>query len=213
MRTVMIYFDFLEQKDYPNAPLSIVVGDIAGHGVDAALLMTSARAFLRMRASQSGHISDIITEMNRHLTSDVLDTGRFMTLFYLAIDPAKKRLQWVRAGHDPAIVYDPMQNRFEELTGIGIALGVSEDFRYQENIKSGVAAGQIIALGTDGIWEAFNKDGIMFGKKRFREIIRRNAKENAVNILDAVYDGLDQHTKGFKSGDGITLVVAKVCNN
>lgn len=207
------YFDFLEQKDYPNAPLSIVVGDIAGHGVDAALLMTSARAFLRMRASQSGHISDIITEMNRHLTSDVLDTGRFMTLFYLAIDPLKKRLQWVRAGHDPAIIYDPKQNSFEELAGIGIALGVNENFRYQENIKSGVADGQIIALGTDGIWEAFNKDGIMFGKERFREIIRRNAKENAVNILDAVYDELDQHTKGLKSDDDITLVVAKVCNN
>jgi PAS domain S-box-containing protein len=207
------YFDFLEQKDYPNAPLSIVVGDIAGHGVDAALLMTTARAFLRMRASQSGNISEIITEMNRHLTSDVLDTGRFMTLFYLAIDPDRKRLQWVRAGHDPAIIYDPNQNTFEELTGIGIALGVNEDFRYEENIKAGVADGQIIALGTDGIWEARNMEGNMFGKKRFREIIRRNAKENAINILDAVYDGLDQHTSGLKSDDDITLVVAKVCNN
>jgi len=207
------YFDFLEQKDYPNAPLSIVVGDIAGHGVDAALLMTTARAFLRMRASQSGNISEIITEMNRHLTSDVLDTGRFMTLFYLAIDPDRKRLQWVRAGHDPAIIYDPKQNTFEELTGIGIALGVNEDFRYEENIKAGIADGQIIALGTDGIWEACNKEGNMFGKKRFREIIRHNAKENAINILDAVYDGLDQHTRGLKSDDDITLVVAKVLNN
>ena len=207
------YFDFLDQKDYPNAPLSIVVGDIAGHGVDAALLMTTARAFLRMRASQSGNISEIITEMNRHLTSDVLDTGRFMTLFYLAIDPHQKHLQWVRAGHDPAIIYDPNHNTFEELSGIGMALGVSEDIRYEENIKAGVDDGQIIALGTDGIWEARNRDGNMFGKKRFREIIRRNAKENANNILDAVYDELDQHTKGLKSDDDITLVVAKVCNN
>jgi sigma-B regulation protein RsbU (phosphoserine phosphatase) len=207
------YFDFLDQKDYPNAPLSLVIGDIAGHGIDAALLMTAARAFLRMRASQSGNISEIITEMNRHLASDVLDTGRFMTLFYLAIDPVQKRLQWVRAGHDPAIIYDPGQNRFEELTGVGIALGVNEDFRYEENLKSGVTEGQIIALGTDGIWEAFNNDGIMFGKKRFREIIRRNAKESAGNILDAVYDELDQYTRGLKSDDDITLVVAKVNNN
>jgi len=207
------YFDFLDQKDYPNAPLSIVVGDIAGHGVDAALLMTTARAFLRMRASQSGNISEIITEMNRHLTSDVLDTGRFMTLFYLAIDPYKKRLQWVRAGHDPAIIYDPKQKTFEELTGIGMALGVSEDFRYEENIKAGVDDGQIIALGTDGIWEVRNREGNMFGKKKFRQIIRQNAKENAGKILDTVYEELDQHTKGLKSDDDITLVVAKVCNN
>ena len=207
------YFDFLDQKDYPNAPLSIVVGDIAGHGVDAALLMTTARAFLRMRASQSGNISEIVTEMNRHLTSDVLDTGRFMTLFYLAIDPVKKHLQWVRAGHDPAIVYDPRRNVFEELSGMGMALGVNEDFRYQENIKAGVADGQIIALGTDGIWEARNTAGDMFGKNRFREIIRRNSKEQAGTILNAVYDELDQHTRGLKSDDDITLVVAKIGRN
>ncbi len=204
------YFDFLEKKDYPNAPLSIVVGDIAGHGVDAALLMTTARAFLRMRAAQSGNISEIITEMNRHLTSDVLDSGRFMTLFYLAIDPIMQRVQWVRAGHDPAIIYDPRQNRFEELAGFGIALGVKEDFRYEENVKAGVFDGQIIALGTDGIWEARNREGRMFGKNNFREIIRRNAQENAHTIMDAVYDGLDQHTRGLKSDDDITLVVAKV---
>ena len=207
------YFDFLDHKDYPNAPLSIVVGDIAGHGVDAALLMTTARAFLRMRASQSGNISEIITEMNRHLTSDVLDTGRFMTLFYLAIDPARKHLQWVRAGHDPAIVYDPRQNAFEELSGMGMALGVNEQFRYQENIKAGVADGQIIALGTDGIWEARNNMGDMFGKKRFREVIRRTSSENAGTILNAVYDELDRYTRGLKSDDDITLVVAKICNN
>ena len=206
------YFDFLDQNDYPNAPLSIVVGDIAGHGVDAALLMTTARAFLRMRASQSGNISEIITEMNRHLTSDVLETGRFMTLFYLAIDPYTQQLQWVRAGHDPAIIYDPERNTFEELTGEGIALGVSEDVRYEENVKSGVAEGQIIALGTDGIWEAINRDGQMFGKERFRDVIRSHARENATNILSAVYDELDHYTKGQKSADDITLVVAKVSN-
>ena len=207
------YFDFLEQKDYPNAPFSIVVGDIAGHGVDAALLMTTARAFLRMRASQSGNISDIVNEMNRHLTLDVLDTGRFMTLFYLTIDPENKCLQWVRAGHDPAIIYDPGKNTFEELSGNGIPLGVSEEFRYQENIKTGVSDGQIIALGTDGIWEASNRDGQMFGKERFRDIIRHNAQEDASNILSAVYDELDHYTKGIKSEDDITLVVAKVCDN
>jgi PAS domain S-box-containing protein len=207
------YFDFLDQNDYPNAPLSIVVGDIAGHGVDAALLMTSARAFLRMRASQSGNISEIITEMNRHLTSDILESGRFMTLFYLAIDPDNQRLQWVRAGHDPALIYDPERNTFEELSGEGIALGVSEDVRYEENVKSGVAEGQVIALGTDGIWEAINRDGQMFGKERFRDVIRSHAKENAITILSAVYDELDHYTRGQKSADDITLVVAKVSND
>ena len=102
------YFDFLWRRDSKKGPFSVVVGDISGHGVDSALLMTTARAFLRMRASQPGTISEIITAMNRHLTQDVLESGRFMTLFYLTIDPEKKRLDWVRAGHDPALVYDPV---------------------------------------------------------------------------------------------------------
>ena len=206
------YFDFLGKSEYPNAPFSIVVGDITGHGVDAALLMTSARAFLRMRAAQSGNISDIITEMNRHLALDVLDTGRFMTLFYMAIDPQNEHLQWVRAGHDPAILYDPNQNKFEELAGTGIALGIKDDFRYETYKKTGLANGQIVAIGTDGIWEACNPSGEMFGKKRFQRVIREYAKENAGNILSAVYDDLDHFTRGLKSEDDITLVVAKVQN-
>ena len=206
------YFDFLGKNEYPNAPFSIVVGDITGHGVDAALLMTSARAFLRMRAAQSGDISDIISEMNRHLALDVLDTGRFMTLFYMTIDPQNEHLQWVRAGHDPAVLFDPAQNTFEELAGTGIALGVKDDFRYEAYNKTGLADGQIVAIGTDGIWEACNPNGEMFGKKRFQKVIRDCSKEDANHILGAVYDELDHFTRGLKSEDDITLVVAKVQN-
>jgi len=94
------YFDYLSGRGCPNDHFVVVVGDVTGHGVDAALLMTTARGFLRMRASQCGSISQIITEMNHHLALDVLDSGRFMTLFYLAIDIENKTLRWVRAGQN-----------------------------------------------------------------------------------------------------------------
>jgi len=204
------YFDFLWRRESKKGPFSVVVGDISGHGVDSALLMTTARAFLRMRASQPGTISEIITAMNRHLTQDVLETGRFMTLFYLSIDPERKCLDWVRAGHDPALVYDPARDRFEELKGTGVALGVNDEFTYQQNQKAGLADGQIIAVGTDGIWEAINRDGEMFGKERLRNIIRNNAGADAAKILNAVYDELNEFTLGRKTEDDITLVIIKV---
>jgi sigma-B regulation protein RsbU (phosphoserine phosphatase) len=204
------YFDFLWKRDSKKGPFSVVVGDISGHGVDSALLMTSARAFLRMRASQPGTISEIITAMNRHLTHDVLETGRFMTLFYMTIDPEKNRIDWVRAGHDPAIFYDPSRDEFEELRGSGVALGVNEAFDYEENFRSGLADGQVFAIGTDGIWEAVNSKGEMFGKERFRGIIRSHAKAGASDILNAVYSELSQFTQGRKSEDDITLVIIKV---
>ena len=204
------YFDFLWRRENPNGPISVVVGDITGHGVDSALLMTSARAFLRMRASQPGTLSEIITAMNRHLTRDVLESGRFMTLFYLTVDPKQNRIYWVRAGHDPAILYDPRQDTFEELKGSGVALGVNDAVEYLENYRDGLTNGQIIAIGTDGIWEAFNKKGKMFGKQRFKNIIRQNARAGADDILNAVYREINKFTQGQRSEDDITLVVIKV---
>ena len=204
------YFDFLWRRENPDGPFSVVVGDITGHGVDSALLMTSARAFLRMRASQPGTISEIVSAMNSHLTHDVLETGRFMTLFYLTVDPHKDRIDWVRAGHDPAILYDPQKDAFVELKGTGVALGVNDAFIYTENRHAGLTNGQVIAIGTDGIWEAFNKKGAMFGKKRFKDIIRKNAGAGADDILNAVYNEINQFAEGQKTEDDITLVIIKI---
>lgn len=206
------YYDFIWRPDSAKKMFSIVVGDISGHGVDSALLMTTARAFLRMRASQPGSISEIVTAMNNHLAQDTLDTGKFMTLFCLTIDPEKQYLEWVRAGHDPALVYSPQQDAFEELKGSGIALGVTDGFQYMENRKTGLKNGQVIAIGTDGIWEAFNTAGEMFGKERYQRIIRDNAQKSAAEILDAVYRELNEFTLGKKSEDDITLVIVKLNN-
>ncbi len=204
------YYDFLWRHEVGKGPFSVVVGDISGHGVESALLMTTARAFLRMRASQPGTISEIITAMNSHLAGDVLESGSFMTLFFLSIDPEKSHIDWVRAGHDPALLYDPVHDSFEELKGRGIALGVMSDVDYTENRRSGLVDGQIIAIGTDGIWEAFNRDGEMFGQERLRKIIREHSGEDATAILASVYAELKLFTTGRKSEDDITLVIIKI---
>jgi len=204
------YFDFLWRHKSRKGAVSIVVGDISGHGVDSALLMTTARAFLRMRAAQPGSSSEIISEMNNHLVGDITSTGNFMTLFYMTIDPEEMDLKWVRAGHDPALVYNPHTDQFEELKGTGIALGVVDDFEYIEYNKKGLKNGQIIAIGTDGIWEAFNSEGQMFGKKRLCDIIRKHSAFAADDILSAVYAGLHAFMGGAKSEDDITLVIIKV---
>jgi len=204
------YFDFLQEQQCAGDHFDAVVGDVTGHGVDAALLMTNARAFLRMRASQCGSISQIITEMNHRLAKDFSNTGRFMTLFYLSIDTENQSLRWVRAGQDAAVVYDPQQDEFEELMGTGLALGVDQHYEYEEYLKNGLQRGQIIAIGTDGIWEAHNRDGRMFGKRRFRKIIRENAHRSADQIIDAVYNDLSYYTQGVRQADDITLVVIKI---
>jgi sigma-B regulation protein RsbU (phosphoserine phosphatase) len=203
------YFDFLWTADAPGGPFTVIVGDITGHGVDSALLMTTARAFLRMRASRPGTITDIVTAMNQHLTEDVYETGRFMTLFYLTINEDRSRIEWVRAGHEPAWIYDRDQDSFEELKGPGLALGIDVKYVYRSSRKTGLKKGQVIMVGTDGIWEGRNKTGEMFGKRRLQEIIRRNAASSAETILTAVFQEHARFSQGTRTEDDITLVIIK----
>lgn len=122
------YLDYLPDEN----GLSVIVGDAAGHGVAAALVMTTARALLRMRADMGGRPKDQVYDINRLLTEDLQPSGRFMTFFYLYLNSKNRTLTWIRAGHDPALVYSPEEDRFRELMGEGIALGVMEDFEFSQ---------------------------------------------------------------------------------
>lgn len=204
------YYDYIRFPQSDGQRLDVVVGDVTGHGIEAALLMTTARAFLRARTFQPGSLAQVVTDVNRHLTADLYETGRFMTLFYLSLDPVAGRLAWVRAGHDPAILLDPATGRFQELSGKGIALGVDRNWHYEEKHWSGLAPGQIIFIGTDGIWETHGPRGDMFGKKRVRELIRTHAGVDAANIAARITEDLDRFRESPEPEDDITLVVIKV---
>jgi sigma-B regulation protein RsbU (phosphoserine phosphatase) len=190
--------------------IGVVIGDVSGHGIPSALLMAAVRSSLRQRASLPGSIAQIVSDVNRQLTKDVEETGRFMTLFFSEIDSHNRVVRWVRAGHDPGFFYDPAADAFEELKGAGMALGVDENWSYEEKQKTGLRKGQIIVLATDGVWEAHNAKGEMFGKEAFCEIIRTNAAAGASEILNGVIDELEHFQTGVAPEDDITLVVIKI---
>jgi sigma-B regulation protein RsbU (phosphoserine phosphatase) len=204
------YFDFLKSGDAGHQKIAVVVGDVSDHGIPSALLMATARAFLRQRSALSGSIARVVSDVNRQLTGDVEETGRFMTLFYLLIEPFNRRLQWVRAGHDPAMLYDPVLDRFEELGGAGLALGVDQEWHYQAYEKVDVTPGQIIIICTDGLWEAQNPHGEMFGKEPIYEIIRANASASSKQLLDLIIEALEHFQEQHHRSDDITLVIVKV---
>lgn len=202
------YYDFLELSDVAPDTLAIAVGDVTGHGIAAALLMTTARALLRGHAGQGGSLAQVVTHMNRHLSSDC-QAGRFMTMFYLVIDTNKRDLRWVSAGHDPAIAYNPSTDVFVELAGADIPMGLDSDWEYQEFQRSGWIDGQVLVIGTDGIWESRDPEGRMFGKTGLREIIRSNARRPCSEIAKAITDTLAKYRKGRSQEDDVTLVVIK----
>jgi sigma-B regulation protein RsbU (phosphoserine phosphatase) len=204
------YFDFFESGGQASNKYSVVIGDVSEHGISSALLMASTRAFIRQRSALSGSIASVVTDVNRQLTRDVEDSGRFITLFYLQFDMDQRRVHWVRAGHEPAVIYDPAADRFEELSGRGIALGIDSSWQYEEEIYGDLADGQIVVLSTDGIWEARNPRDQMFGKEAMKRIIRQNAYLGAAEIQEALLAGLRQFQQDMDSDDDITLVIVKV---
>jgi sigma-B regulation protein RsbU (phosphoserine phosphatase) len=201
--------DYYDVFKTGNASLVVVVGDVSGHGVSSALLMTTARAMIRSMSIMEPDPARRITLVNRLLFPDTSDTSDFITLFYLEFDMANRRLHWVRAGHDPALLYDPHTDQFVELTGEGMALGIEKEYDFVARSRPVGNSGEVIVIGTDGIWEAFNPQREMFGKERLCQVIRENHHRGASAIRDAVFSAVNTFA-GSQQEDDITLAVVKL---
>ncbi|MBW1865756.1 MAG: serine/threonine-protein phosphatase, partial [Deltaproteobacteria bacterium] len=204
------YYDFIPMGGKGAPKTGVAIGDVSGHGISSALLMATVRASLRQRASLPGGIAEMISDVNFQLAKDVEYSGDFMTLFFLVIDTLKGNFEWVRAGHDPAMIYTPETDSFQELTGSGMALGVKADGHYEVYQLQDLSRGQIILLGTDGIWEAQNLEGTRMGKDPIYQVIREHAAESAPDILQSVFDSLENFQQGARREDDITAVIVKI---
>ncbi len=200
------YYDFINIDD---DRLAVVVGDVSGHGVSSALLMATARAFVMLRTSMPGPAASIINDVNRHLSLDTYDTGNFMTFFYCELTASDREVRWISAGHDPALIYDPDTDEFDELRGHGPAFGLDYTYTYAQH-QCTLTPKQIMLIGTDGIWEMRNEAGEMFGKERLKAIIQRNSSATAKEITAAIDNALTIFRDSKQPEDDVTMVVIKV---
>ena len=201
------YFDYFQ---LPEGRLGVVVADVSGHGISSALHMATARAHLISGVQSFAGGGRLIEAVNRFLTRDIQETGWFITLFWLEIDPARQRLTWIRAGHDPALFYDPAQDAFDRLDGEGMALGIDPSYPYREYEKQGWSAGSIILIGTDGLHETRDPQGRMYGVKQLRRIIRSHRTQSAAVIKDAILHSIETYRQDRPREDDTTLVVIKL---
>jgi sigma-B regulation protein RsbU (phosphoserine phosphatase) len=119
-------------------------------------------------------------------------------------------MEWVRAGHDPALLYDPETDHFTELKGRGIVLGVDDSYHYHTEHLEGLRPGQIIVLFTDGIWETHNSIGQTFGKDRLKEVIRKTAEKGTDKIVYSILETVKIFRAPLEPEDDMTLVVIKI---
>lgn len=213
------YFDFIELAPRSERRLLVAVADVMGHGVAAALLMATARAALRAAAVGSSNTGDspdlgsLVTRVNDVLARDARH-GRFVTLALCSVDPRTRRLAWASAGHDPPIVYDAAADRFIELSGGDLPLGVSEGLRYEQYLEQ-LPPGATIVIGTDGIWEARAPapEAAMFGKARLREAVRAAARADGADadtVAARIREDLARFVGAERIRDDVTFVVLKL---
>jgi sigma-B regulation protein RsbU (phosphoserine phosphatase) len=203
------YYDFLVLDEAAPGTLLVALGDVMGHGVAAALVMAGARAVLRDRAGTAGGLAELMGRLNRLLAAD-LEGTRFMTMHLSVVDAGAGSFRWVSAGHDPALAFDPSTDRFEELEGADLPLGVMDETEYEEHRYGPLRPGQVITVGTDGVWEMPNAAGEQFGKERLREAIRAAAGGTAAEVVQAVLDRLTAFRGDLRPVDDVTFVVIKV---
>jgi sigma-B regulation protein RsbU (phosphoserine phosphatase) len=202
------YFDIIKFPENERK-VSVVVGDVVGHGIGAALLMTTMRALLRCRVFLPGRLDRIINDVNRLLWRDTSKSGNFVTLFYLEVDRLHNTMRWVRAGHDPAMVYCPGDRQFSELKGNGLALGVDADWNYEYNELPVPSGEQLILIGSDGAWEVENDNGEQFGKERLRQLLAENCHLYPDEILRTIIETIGLFRGKTPQNDDITLVLVK----
>ena len=156
-----------------------------------------------------GSLADFLNHLNDML---VVDTNgeRFMTMLMVTVSAQKDNLRWASAGHGAPIIYDPVEDKFPEMDGGGLPLGLVEGESYSEYWQPGIRTGTVILATTDGLEETMNEAGDQFGKERLQELIRENASKSSEEISQAIRQALVGYRGANSQDDDLTFVVAKV---
>ena len=196
------YYDFIRLE---NGGEAIVMGDVSGHGIGSALIMSSVRSSLRAMAGEKP--SRLMERLNRIMVDDNKGRG-MMTMFYAVLYPDKREMTYVNAGHDyPFIIRKNGEVDFLRSTG-GV-LGIFEDAEYGEESVS-LGEGDVIGIYTDGITESVNSEGEQFGTERLVEAVQDSINEGAESIIERVMDQIGDFTGAMQPEDDITMMLIKV---
>jgi len=197
------YYDYVRITE---GQLGIVVADVSGKGIPAALIMAAFRASLIAEVRNNYAIRTIFAKVNKLLWESV-EVDRFVTAIYGVLDISARRFTYVNAGHNPGLLYRGATDTFDSLDSTGPLLGTLETATFKEK-QVEIRRGDVLALYTDGITESMDEAKELFGEDRLRDVIRSRKEGSAAEIVRGIRETVGAFSGG-ESDDDLTVVVIK----
>jgi sigma-B regulation protein RsbU (phosphoserine phosphatase) len=199
------YYDFIEMG---NGHVGLAIGDVCGHGLGPALVMSEVRALLRSGAAESSDAAELLSRANTILTAD-LEDDNFVTLMMATVETKARRLEWVNAGHPSGYVLAADGSVKAELKSQTVPLGILPELGIGRPDSVELDRGDLILLLTDGVTERGEEEARGFGPEGalrvLRELRNRPAAEIAGGLVDAVLEFSDE-----PPADDVTVIVVRV---
>jgi sigma-B regulation protein RsbU (phosphoserine phosphatase) len=199
------FFDFIQ---LPDDQIALIIGDVSDHGVPAAIFMALTFSLLRGELARTSSPGEALNNVNCHLL-DMNEADMFVTLLCGILDVSRGEFRFARAGHLPPLVLDGQGRQVEVPRAIGTTLGLFEDVTLDQQSVP-LLPGSVLVLHTDGVTEAANPQGELFGVPRLLDVLRSQKGRSAQQICQAVLEAVGAHSGTTTPQDDITLVVVQV---
>ena len=200
------YFDFLQRE---GEQFDLVIADVSGHDIGAALLMAEARTFIRSQAHREISPNEMLDAVNRFFLHDLSQAELFITMFYVNYNYSEKLLKYSSAGHNRPLIWDNTYHVVQSLDADGLIFGVKEKVSFEEK-KRHLNPGDVLLLYTDGVTEAENSIGDFFGEQRLIDLLQENHKLSADDLLETIYHQLRIFTGTASFNDDVTVLIMKI---
>jgi serine phosphatase RsbU (regulator of sigma subunit) len=205
------FYDFIDMRgNGAGDRLGIVVGDVSGKAVSGALVMAASRSVFRVLAEAHSSVEEVMHIGNQRLNKDI-KKGMFVALLYVVVDPRQKMLTLSNAGQTQPIICpgDKSEPLYIDTAGDSFPLGIVKNCRYQET-QVPLKQGDTVVLYTDGVVEAMNDKGELYGFERFMTSIEGGRELDATTLLEKLMDDVSRYVGGAEQHDDLTIVVVKV---
>lgn len=204
----MVGGDFYDYLELPNDELGLVIGDVSGKGVPAALLMPTVKTTLRLLTSGRESPAEVLKELNQ-VVFDVTDGPRYVSMFYGKLHLAQRRLEYTSAGHPPPLLFRSATEEVLWLGRGGTVVGLLPEVAF-ENAVVDLKPGDILVLYTDGVTEAWSESDEAYSRGRLLELVSAHRDATAASLLRAIGRSLVEFRGARAVEDDATVIVVRV---